>query len=181
MVGGQATFTIGPGADIDVPVRPHNIENAFMRLNTAAATPVDVPMAILSASEWMNVRSKSVQTTYPRYVYLNGDWPVATAYLWPVPNSGDGSIGILINQTLSTGITLDDTENLPPAYKQALRFNLAVLLAPEYGKEASQSVVAQAYKAKNFLSQTNTDVDRLEYDIAGITGGRYWIVDNERH
>ena len=95
MTGGKGTFTIGPGGDIDVASRPFEIENAFLRLNSGSATPADVPMAILSASEWMNVRSKSVQSPYPRYVYLNGDWPVATAYLWPVPNSGDGTTGLL--------------------------------------------------------------------------------------
>lgn len=176
----SATFTIGAGGDVDVPSRPFKLDAAFLRMNTAS-TPIDIPMSVLSASEWMGVRSKSVQSTYPRYIYINGDWPLATAHLWPVPTGvGDTSIGLLLNHTLTTGLTLDDEETLPPAYRQALRFGLAELLAPEYGREAPPTVIAKADSSKRLLMQTNTDIDRLSYDISGVTGGRYWIVADDR-
>jgi hypothetical protein len=177
----QQTWTIGPGGDIDVPVRPSEIDTAFLRQNASTAQPVDLPMAILSPTEWADVRSKSSASNYPRFIYMNGDWPVATLYLWPFPQVADAELHLLFNQTLDPGITLDTPENLPPAYRQALRFNLACLLAPEYGLEASQAVSMQAYKSKNIIAQNNQSIDRLDYDsaIQGTQGGKYWVGDDQ--
>jgi hypothetical protein len=177
----KQTWTIGPGADIDVPVRPAELSTAFLRMNRSTSQPVDMPMAILSPNEWADVRSKAVTSNYPRFIYLNGDWPVATLYLWPFPNVADTSLNLLFNQTLDSGVGLDDTDNLPPAYRQALRFNLACLLAPEFGREATQTVQSTAYKSKNVIGQNNQNIDRLDFDsaIQGHRGGKYWIGDDQ--
>ena len=175
----NGVFTIGPGADIDIPSRPAELDSVFCRMNASSANPIDIPMVVLNASEYSDVRSKAVTSAYPRYIYMNGDWPVGTAYLWPVAD-GDYQVSVLVNHTLSSTVSLDDTCNLPPAYRQALRYELACVLAPEYGKEASASVQTQAYKAKNLISIQNTDIDRLDYDIRGTSGGRYWIVSDSK-
>ena len=151
----KQTWTIGPGADIDVPVRPAELSTVFLRMNASTASPVDMPMAILS--------------------------PIATIYLWPVPNVADTTLNLLFNQTLNSGVGLDDIDNLPPAYRQALRFNLACLLAPEFGREATQTVVATAYKSKNVIGQNNQNIDRLDFDsaIQGSRQGKYLIIDDQ--
>lgn len=176
------TWTIGPGGDIDVTVRPSEIRSASLRQNASSAQPVDLPMAILDASEWLDIRSKNITSAVPRYLYLDGNWPLATLYLWPVPQVNDTKLIVLFNESLATTLTLDDEENLPPAYRQAIRFNLAMLLANEYGREAPPTVQSQAYKSKNIISQNNQQIDRLDYDSA-LTGWRgngiYWIGDDQ--
>ena len=138
-------------------------------------------MTVLSPSEWADIRSKNSASNYPRFVYLNGDWPLATLYLWPYPQVADAQLQLLFNQTLDINVTLDTVETLPPAYRQAIRFNLACLLAPEYGREASMIVQTQAYKSKNIIAQNNQNIDRLDYDsaIQGTRGGRYYVGDDQ--
>jgi hypothetical protein len=181
IAGTTASVTIGPGGQIDVPYRPSEIEGAWIRQNAGSSQPIDLPMSVLTPGEWGDVRSKSVSSPIPRFIYLNGDWPTATAYLWPVASAANTTLVLLFNQTLNASVLASDTENLPPAYRQAIRFNLACLLAPEYGREAPPSVQAQAYKSKNLIAQNNQNIDRLEFDsgIQGTSGGSYWIGDDQ--
>jgi hypothetical protein len=176
----SASWTIGPGAQIDVPVRPAELDGAWIRQNASTSSPIDIPMSVLTASEWGDIRSKSVSSNIPRFVFITGDWPVATLQLWPVPQVNDTKLILLFNTPLDNALTLDTTENLPPAYRQAIRFNLATLLAPEYGMEASPTVQMQAYKSKNVLTQNNQNIDRLDFDtiIQGTKQGLWYIGDD---
>lgn len=177
----KQVWTIGPGADINVPIRPSEISSAILRQNASTAMPVDLPMSVLSADEWSTIRSKSSGSNYPRFVYMSGDWPVANLYLWPFPQVADAQLILTFDQTLNSEVTLDTIETLPPAYRQAIRFNLAVLLGPEYGTEASMVVQQQAYKSKNIIGQNNQEIDRLAYDtnLSGVNSGIYWIGSDE--
>ena len=177
----KQTWTIGPGGDIDTPVRPSEIDAANIIQNASTQNPVTLPMSILSPNEWAEIRSKNSTSNYPRFLYCNGDWPLATMFLWPSPNVSDCKLEVLFNSPLNQALTLDTVEALPPAYRQAIRFNLAVILAPEYGREASQAVQAQAYKSKNIIAQNNQNIDRLDFDsgIQGTLGGAYWIGDDQ--
>ena len=174
-------WTIGPGADIDVPVRPSELDGAWLRQNASAANPIDIPMSVLSPNEWGDIRSKYVSSAIPRFIFLNGDWPVATIFIWPVPQVNDTELILNFGTPLTSTVTLDDIEAHPPAYRQAIRYNLAVLLAAEFGREAPPAVVAQAYKSKNLIAQNNQNIDRLDFDsaIQGTRQGRYWIGDDQ--
>jgi len=123
------TFTIGPLGDIDVDVRPSELGSAVIVQNRSTSQPVTLPMSVLSVDDWQTIRSKNSSSNIPRFVYMNGDWPLATVYMWPKPLVSDTSIQLTFSSALDANITLATTENLPPSYRQAIRYNLAVLLA----------------------------------------------------
>ncbi len=176
----KSDWTIGPGAEIDVTVRPSQITGAWVKQNASTSSPIDLPMSVLTPSEWGDIRSKTVSSNIPRFVYLNNDWPTATLYLWPVPQVNDTKLVLLFESVLDADLTLDTVETLPPAYRQAIRFNLAALIAPEYGMEASPTVQLQAYKSKNTIAQNNQEIDRLDFDpiIQGTKQGLWYIGDD---
>ena len=51
--------------------------------------------------------------------------------------------------------TLDSMVDLPSGYIKALRYNLAVELSTEYGRQLSDKVEAMAVGAKSFIKTTN--------------------------
>jgi hypothetical protein len=58
--------------------------------------------------------------------------PVGNLTFWPVPGSGE--MHLFAETVLQGFTTLSDTVNLPQGYNMAIRWNLAELLIPEYGK-----------------------------------------------
>jgi hypothetical protein len=67
--------------------------------------------------------------------------------LWPAPPAGS-TLDVFSLKPLTAFNSLSDTINLPPGYEQALRFNLAGVLAPEYGSALPPEYVAAATEAK---------------------------------
>jgi hypothetical protein len=52
----------------------------------------------------------------------------------------------------------------PPGYNKALKFNLAVEFAPEYGKQAPPEVVMIAESTKYKLKRTNLQVPKVGFE-----------------
>lgn len=164
---GSATYTVGPSGDINIPVRPSNIVGAWFRQNSGAEQ-FDMPLTMVTAGAWGDIRSKNVTGTSSSSLFYDGNWPLSTLSLYPGPSAG-GTLVLLINAPLNASVTLDTAESLPPAYRQALRFQLAVLLAPEFGKEAPMTVQLTALKALTNISAANSVGELLSFDL-----GRGW-------
>jgi hypothetical protein len=56
--------------------------------------------------------------------------------------------------------------NLPPGYERALKYALAIELAPEFGKSASPEIVAIANNAKAAIKRNNLQSVELKCDPA---------------
>jgi hypothetical protein len=63
-----------------------------------------------------------------------------------------------------TAVAIGDTLAFPPGYNKAIKFNLAVELAPEYGKQAPAEVVAIAEATKYKLKRTNLVVPKVSFE-----------------
>ena len=175
LVTPKQSYTIGPSGEIALTVRPARLNGAWLRNNTNLPN-TDTRMTILSDTEYGNIIAKTVTTTIPYYIYLDRQWPLGNLYLWPVPSSSSYSLVLQFLSALNSGVGLDDSENLPPAYRQALRFNLAVLLAPEYGLEPSQTIVNTAMTSKMLIQQSNFQPYRMDFDQA--SNGLYSITSD---
>lgn len=174
-VTSSITYTVGPSADLNIPIRPSRIRGAWITQN-ASTSPIDIPMMIISSNDYGNIRSKTSTSTIPAYIYMDGTWPTATVYLWPAPEGGDTKLKVSFDVPLTSTVATGDTENLPPAYRQAIRFNLACLIAAEYGREASPTTKDFAYRSKYIIAQNNQQIDLLQFDsILMEKGGIYWI------
>lgn len=148
----QGSYTIGTGGDIDV-VWPFELEHAQLRVLTTNP-PLDLPLRLLSQQEWVQIRLKGTESTYPQHLWLHTTFPLGTLHLWPVPTESNDLI-LWHNTILGAFATLDTDVQFARGYARALRYNLTEELAPEYGRETSAMMQRQAETAKALLKRAN--------------------------
>lgn len=169
LVAGQQSYTFGIGGNFNSS-RPQLIENAgIIAPGTNPAT--EVGMRIINKDEFAQIMLKSQQSTIPLFLYNDDQYPLANINLWPVPSAITQLI-LYSWKPLSQFATLDDVISLPPGYARMLRFNFAMELAPEYGKEISQSAMAIAVKSKANVKRMNIKPLYLKIDPALNTQAR---------
>lgn len=137
-------YTIGSGADFDT-TRPINIKSAYV---TQGGT--DYPLSEYNNTQYSHLSNKDSTTGIPDVYYYDGDFPTAKIYLYPAPNSvATITINSIKPLTQFTSLTTDFT--FPGEYLLALETNLAVLIAPEYEREASPTVKQMAIESKSIV------------------------------
>lgn len=126
LTAGKYVYTLGTGGEINT-TRPLRIDSAFVRVAT-----LDYPVSILDINQYQLIGLKTLNGPWPRALYYNSGVPLGTATFWPNPSSGE--MHMFAEQLLTSFATINDTINMPQGYKMAMRWNLAELLMPSFGK-----------------------------------------------
>lgn len=135
---GSATYTIGVGGTFNT-ARPINIATAVVRLAT-----IDYPLKIITQEQYQEeVPIKSLPSSIPQYLTYDNGFPLGTISIYGVPTGGT-TLRMLSNKPLANLSALTTTVDLPPGWKRALKYNLAMELAPEYGADVPPNVQATA-------------------------------------
>lgn len=172
LIPGQQTYTVGPTGDF-VTTRPVKIENAGIMV-VQATVPYEAPVEIVDYDQWSKIVNKQIQIPIPSKIYAQGNFPNETINFWPVPSVANQAV--LYSRKQFTSFTnLSDDVNLLPGYIRALNYNLAMEIAPEYGKEPSQAVVNSARESKENIKRTNIITYEMEYDD-GLTGRKFFNI-----
>lgn len=149
---GKGSYTVGSGGDFDIQ-RPLRISGAYSRLQPTGTT-VDYPCGEIDFERYAQIGLKSQPGPWPKVMYYDSAYPLATLYLWPVPSQGV-EFHFWTDMVFTDFASLATTVNFPPGYFIALQTNLALLLAPEYGIEVSPELREQARSFKKVLKATN--------------------------
>jgi hypothetical protein len=178
---GQQVYTVGPGGNIDVPVRPPQLSGLWFRQIT---TPPynDIPVRLVSATDWGNIRAKGITGNIQFLAYYDQNFPTANIYTWPVTPAGYQLLVEIENLLPTTNLTLTTMLNFPPSYAMAIRFNLAVNLAMEYGQSAPVDVQSRAAEAMLALQKNNGQLaQRMSFDASLMNqpGGIYNSTSDE--
>lgn len=128
LVAGTASYTIGSGQTFNT-TKPMNIITAFIRSGTT-----DYPVSVIPDENYYAIPDKTAQGI-PSQLNFSNAHPTATVRLFPVPTDAY-SLHILSEKQLSSISTLDTSIDLPAGWEEALIYNLALRLAPEYGVAA---------------------------------------------
>ena len=168
LVPGTARYSIGVGGDFNT-ARPISIEN--VTLESQSASPVaEYQLERVNATQWSGIVQKATQTSIPSKVYIEGTSPLDHLNLYPTPNIANKVV--IYSLKPLTAITDGNTVlDVQPGYSRALRYNLAIELAPEYGKAVSQEVAMVAADSKGNLKRANMKEHLLETDDA-LAGSR---------
>ena len=174
---GLATGATADG-DFAVP-RPPKIQSA----STLSGT-IERSIDILSDSEWQDIRSKGSQGTRPRDLWYEREWPLGKLWLWPAPSAGAKLILNLWKQ-MPSGLVLTEHFNVPPGYLRALRFNLAVEIASEWGMQPPNHVVRIAKESKAAITSINRNKtsfmranNALTILVGDAAGGGYYDIES---
>lgn len=170
----DATYTIGSSGDINT-TRPVRIEKAAI-LDVAANPDIELPVKIIERDEYAEIVTKDLTATYPWELYVNYGSPLTTLTLYPVPSAAN-TLVLYHWQPLTTYSSLSTTLALPPGYNRALRYNLALELAPEYGREPSALVFERAVESKHNLKRINTVEHFLKADPALVNNADSFDID----
>ena len=129
------TYTIGTGGALNT-ARPLLIINAFIR-----SGGYDYPVEVIGQREYDAILDKDLSRRPEKLFYLPA-YPLASVYLYPVPDAADALH--LISRKAVDAITLTGDMDYPAGYDEAIAYNLAVRLAPEYGLPVPAAVAAIA-------------------------------------
>ncbi len=172
LTAGVATYTMGPSGDINT-TRPVGISQATITLSQ-----IVTPVNIWSQNTYSALSFPTLQGPVPTDMFVNNGTPLLTLQLYPVPSSG-ATLTIYSMKPLDT-LTLDTVLALPPGYELALVYNLAVMTAPAYEREASRTIREIAstslstIKANNLQYNQPTMTADLAWDVRFTNQGNTW-------
>lgn len=158
----KQSYTIGPIGDFNA-VRPVTIEGAFVTYNG-----LDFPLRVLNTEQWNGIALKNFSAPIPSALYYVPTFPLGNIYLWPAPSQAI-PLTLAVNMQFSQLANVSQSISLPPGYKKALRYVLAVELAPEFGVEAPPSVVVVARDMIGNIKAANRQQPVASFDNA-LTG-----------
>jgi hypothetical protein len=168
LTAGQGAYTMGTGGNFDT-LRPNEIEGAAILLpgNPAFETPVDV----ITSDEWRDITTKALQSAIPQKLYSDRNFPLTTLNFWPVPSVSQ-TVVLYSWSPFATIANVSASIVFPTGYARAIRYNLAMELAPEYGKAVTPEVAQVAAESKEDIKRLNIEPQYMESDAIFLSTGR---------
>lgn len=111
---------------------------------------------LVDADAYNAILDKSRQGVFAEHAYFDGGFPLSTLYLTPKPSGG--SIRIHSVQPITAYAAVTENVVVPPGYERALVSNLAVDLAPAYGRPVDQTLAALAASSKMVVATLSAEI-----------------------
>lgn len=159
ITSGTTSITIGAGGDFNT-TRPVQIENAFLR----DVNNIDYQLQMLPQDSYQQIQLKSIQTSIPYAAYYDNAYPLGTLYFYPIPGQ---NFTLYMNswKQLQQFASLATAYALPPGYKEAIRFSLAIRLASQYGVPVPASVVELAKSSVSLVKRKNSKLIPIRTEV----------------
>jgi len=150
MVVGTAVYTIGEtGVTTVSSPRPDKIVGAYVR-----QSDYDYPVEVITESQYRYLADKT-KPGRPEQVYPYYTTPNVTLYLYPVPDSTD-NFYFTSNKHMTEPTTYTEdtfvTMGLPGYIYDALKWRIAIDVAPGFYKPVSQEILFNANDAFNRMT-----------------------------
>ena len=160
-----STLEIGPGGSLD-QIRPQRIEpgQVFIKENE-----IEYPTTIWQLDRWTRIADKTT-TGRPHIIYYEANHPLGKIYLWPVTDK-NYDIVIYSWELLGQISNINQQMAFPPGYADAIMWELAKRLAPEYGKPVPSTVKDGAREGKANVKRINSQTPELRVDPALLERG----------
>lgn len=160
-VVGQASYTIGPAGNW-VSNRPQSIENPGI----CTYQGVDFPIWSMTQSEYNTISLKTQQSQIvQRFLYINNDAANGIVVLWPTP-AAVVNLSFNFNTIMTGPATAASTVAFPPGYEECFEQNLALRLAPLFGKTPSPDLQRMAKESMATVKKANRTSPMARYDSA---------------
>lgn len=174
--------TVSSGSLTTYAPRPLRVNSAIVRVTTSVSGTLDYPVAVIPVERYEMIGIKTLAGPWPRAVYYQPSEPLGILNYWPNPNQAS-EMHLFCDTVLNQFSTLTDTVTLPQGYNLAIRFGLAELLMPEFGKANPEQIAMireQATQGRAWVKRTNMQPPPVaSFDETLITGKRKdagWIL-----
>ena len=162
---GASSYTIGDGGDLDT-TWPVEIKGAVV--------DTDYNLRIIGEARYRSLARATLGST-AGYLWYNPVYPLGVLYPWPT-----GGLSMVIDslKALTDPSVLTTEVEFPTSYDAAIKWNLAIELAPEYGKDPSGIVIARARESKRVIETKNLANQINAADLSSIgRGGSSYDID----
>jgi hypothetical protein len=161
--------TVGPTGTL-VGYRPLDVSAATFFRDTTKN--IRYTPRIVGEKEFYSVAYPNVTATFPEMMYVNYNFPNAELNIFPKLTLTK-ELNLFSRRELTQPANLTTVLSFPQGYAQAFRFNLATLLAPEYGVPVSNDILRVAVDTKEKIRRLNQSNNELKSPIG--SGLRYNI------
>lgn len=158
LIPGQAVYSIGTSGGADfVFSRPLSIKAAQFRFAANSDQPIDV----ITYDAYQAITDKATTSEMVESLAYNATFPLGQILVWPVPTVA-GVVRLTSLKTL-TAFDLDTVLDtlLPPGYENAIVPNLAIYLAPKWGRSPSQLLLERAETTKAEIEMANMVIEEM--------------------
>ena len=152
----KSIFTIGTAAENDIQLEPLNrVDNV-----TYSPSRDQKERPLVHVGEMSTEQASSNVESDPRYYSYKYNFPNAVLHFeraLPV----NSRFTLIVPTILSSeGINASDMISMPPGYKSALLYNLAISLAPAYGVKNDQLAASTKLMASDSLKSIKIKISR---------------------
>ena len=177
LTANKLPHSIGTGGDINTP-RPLKVEKAFVRV-PALTNPIDYLMKIDDNNRYQEFAVKKIGVNYPTNLYYEPTFPLGNLYIYPVQTM-NLEVHLSLWMQLTEFVELNETIALPPGYENAIRYQLALDIAPEYDKsfQRGHPVFERAAELLREIKTTNQPkyVANIDNALLGNVGSRNFSI-----
>jgi hypothetical protein len=176
LVAGRDVYTIGVGGDFDLDARPLALDAAAYL--TTGTPPVEIGLGVpfVQAVIGQPVKSLSGPPQGVSYVALT---PLAELTVWPVPTIATDLV-LYWREPVAQFPDLVTPVALKEGYARALRWNLALELAPEFGRPVDALILKTAGESLADVKRANVALVEIGIDgaLTGCGGGYSILTDS---
>lgn len=128
---------------------------------------IETPMDLVSHEEYHNLPNKTTQAT-PTVCYFDRQLSTGDLYVWPTPDSVKTYLRVTFSRPFDDFDAQANTADLPVEWLEALAYNLAVRIGPEYGVPLPrlQMLKAEAAEYLNQLRGWDRDFGSIHFQPA---------------
>lgn len=141
ILGGQREYQWGIGAPDFTTQRPDMVVTAGLQYINYGN--LIVPMEVIGSNQYQSFGDRLIVTGPPNFAYVSYQMPYAIVDMYPIPDQGYNIIFTTIKD-LAGMTSLNVPFSLDPIYYQPMVYNLAVAIAPKFGKKPNQMIINAA-------------------------------------
>jgi hypothetical protein len=162
LIEGRADYTLGPGATAPT-TRP--LEIIEVRLIDTDLN--ESPISLVSRQEYFNLTNKTTSGK-PSMAYYDPQLVDGVLFVWPTPDDDTDVIEGTAKYPIEIFNALNDTPDFPEEWFEAIKFNLAKRLIPEYDVPTDKAayilqMAQESFDIANDFDREHTSV-RFAYD-----------------
>lgn len=164
LVAGTQTYALTPSPS------PFGLSAAATLHGTAESF-----VSVLTDQEYTIIPDKTLAGGQVTAVVFNNSTPLPELWVWPNP-TGSQSLVLYFDEPVAQFPDLVTPVTLAPGYAKAIRTNLALELAPEFGRVVDPLVLSLARESLADVKRVNFPMTELSLSgVPGVCGGGYDI------